>query len=706
MIETAKWREFTGSPNNTRGCIFSNRMQADSLKKNFYSTVREVRRKTAAEVEHSRRLGGVVVAGNKVPKPVSSWTQCSLGLRLLEILHKRQYVVPTAFQANALPALLMGRDGLYVARKRAGSILSMAERTGGRGSVALFITSAVHRVHKIRREMMDLFPFNVASACPGTPLSAEVFNSDVMALISTPDFLTDIIAQDSTSLRRISFLVFDDTNALLRAGLGPQLASLVHSVRQLSMELLIDPVLMIAGMPMLLDRNVEHCAILAQSTLDKEEMLVQRVDELHASSRIIVFTNDDSTCASIHQRLKQAGLSSLAVYQGLDQDASDDIIMDFNRDICHVIVANGTLVSLLHGEQPAKVINFGAPLSPQSYVDCATCAGCTHSSQVVTLLTNDEGDCAQYIANIFQESRWEVPSVLAAMAEANRLKVIGDNTAAQETAAADASAGRSDQDIFHPEVEVPSDAAAIVVAAVRQDLPPKGPSQPSSTAEAASTTTNFPMDMPANKDSGTAPVETRVLQQRTALSTAAAGELESTADSPPAKNKKHDESSTAETNKQSSHVLPNTAAVTAQTTKGLTQGMRSEHGASINVHATTSSGAKSDPLLSSPKSQRSPDQADDAALHGMHSDTALHQEKATPVAATAGRSSGAKALAGTEACKAPKTRWDPPPSNPPPVPNNGPPTTPASDAKSETDIPVGLTVDRRRAESSTTLSRQ
>ena len=64
------------------------------------------------------------VRGKDNPKPVKTWTQCGLQTRALEVLRKMKYAKPMPIQAQALPAIMSGRDCIGIAKTGSGKTLA------------------------------------------------------------------------------------------------------------------------------------------------------------------------------------------------------------------------------------------------------------------------------------------------------------------------------------------------------------------------------------------------------------------------------------------------------------------------------------------------------------------------------------------------------------------------------------------------------
>jgi hypothetical protein len=80
--------------------------------KDFYEEDPTVTALDNAQVAQQRKALGIRVSGYKVPKPVAAFGQCGFDAPLVQAIVKAGYTAPTPIQAQALPAVLSGRDVL------------------------------------------------------------------------------------------------------------------------------------------------------------------------------------------------------------------------------------------------------------------------------------------------------------------------------------------------------------------------------------------------------------------------------------------------------------------------------------------------------------------------------------------------------------------------------------------------------------------
>ena len=81
----------------------------------------------ANAVEAMRKeLDGIKVRGKRCPRPIRRWAQCGLSDRLLAAIERQGFVRPFPIQAQALPAVMSGRDVIGIAKTGSGKTMGYA----------------------------------------------------------------------------------------------------------------------------------------------------------------------------------------------------------------------------------------------------------------------------------------------------------------------------------------------------------------------------------------------------------------------------------------------------------------------------------------------------------------------------------------------------------------------------------------------------
>ena len=87
------------------------------FEKSFYVEVAELARMTSEQVEELREeLEGIKVKGKGCPKPIKSWAHSGVSKKIFDSLKRYGYEKPTPIQAQAIPAIMCGRDIIGIAK--------------------------------------------------------------------------------------------------------------------------------------------------------------------------------------------------------------------------------------------------------------------------------------------------------------------------------------------------------------------------------------------------------------------------------------------------------------------------------------------------------------------------------------------------------------------------------------------------------------
>jgi ATP-dependent RNA helicase DDX46/PRP5 len=101
------------------------KMNYEPFRKNFYMEPPELAELNEEEVNQKRLdLDGIKVRGAKCPKPVEKWSQFGMPAGVHEVIKKfLKYEYPTPIQAQAIPAIMSGRDVIGIAKTGSGKVI-------------------------------------------------------------------------------------------------------------------------------------------------------------------------------------------------------------------------------------------------------------------------------------------------------------------------------------------------------------------------------------------------------------------------------------------------------------------------------------------------------------------------------------------------------------------------------------------------------
>lgn len=105
--------------------INHSKMNYEPFRKSFYVEPLELQELDETEVDELRlALDGIKIRGQNCPKPVQKWSQCGMPSQSLNVIQSLGYEKPTSIQAQAIPAIMSGRDVIGVAKTGSGKTIA------------------------------------------------------------------------------------------------------------------------------------------------------------------------------------------------------------------------------------------------------------------------------------------------------------------------------------------------------------------------------------------------------------------------------------------------------------------------------------------------------------------------------------------------------------------------------------------------------
>lgn len=380
---------------------------------------------------------------------VSSFGDFGLHADLLKAITKSGYTKPTPIQAQAIPAVLAGRDVMGAAQT-------------GTGKTAAFTLPVLHRImpfashstsparHPVRaliltptRELADQVAENVERYCSTSALrSAAIYGGvDIRPqkdelrqgcelLIATPGRLLDHLEQKNVNLSQVGVLVLDEADRMLDMGFMPDLERIVSylpkqrqnlmfsatfspEIRKLARSILSDPIeITVANKNQTADTVTQIVYDIAER--NKRSALLYLL-MTHYSEQVIVFANTRLEVNRLCRFLTQEGVSAEAIHGDRSQFERSRTLEDFKAGKVQVLVATDVAARGLDVAGLPCVINYDLPFNPEDYVHRIGRTGRAGAEGTAIAFYN-EAEESQQLANIqhmvkkdFKRERLEIP---------------------------------------------------------------------------------------------------------------------------------------------------------------------------------------------------------------------------------------------------------------------------------------------------------
>jgi superfamily II DNA/RNA helicase len=343
------------------------------------------------------------VTSTRAPNEREPFDALGLSAPLVRAVTDLGYEAPTPIQAQAIPAILAGRDLWASAQtgsgKTAAFILPILELLGGgpRASARRRVRALVlvptrelatqigEAITSYGRHLRDR-PKTIV-AIGGVSINPQMMGlrggADIV--VATPGRLLDLTDHNALRLDDVEVLVLDEADQMLSLGFADELArvlallerpqSLLFSatfppaVRTLAENLLHEPlrIEVDAGAP--LESTQAHITQRAiEVDAPKRTMLLRHLLEKHAWTHVLVFVASRYAAEHVATKLKRAKIAAAPLHGDLSQGARTQALADFKAKRVQVLVATDVAARGIDVVRLPAVVNYDLPRSPVDYL--------------------------------------------------------------------------------------------------------------------------------------------------------------------------------------------------------------------------------------------------------------------------------------------------------------------------------------------------
>jgi ATP-dependent RNA helicase RhlE len=326
----------------------------------------------------------------------------SLGLApaLVRAASQRHYATPTPIQAEAIPAILQGRDVQAMAQtgsgKTAAFALPLLQKLASQGrdvprrTSALVLVPTRELAVQVGETLRALShplpqPLKLAVLYGGVSINPQLMflRGGADLVVATPGRLLDVIEHNALRLSDVQMLVLDEADRLLDLGFADELGRILQrlpqrrqnllfsatypaQVRSLAERLLHDPLRIEVAATPVTTPKIEQRAIAVDEA--RRTPLLRHLLSEHDWPRVLVFVGSRYAAEHVADKLYRTGIEADALHGDLSQGARSQVLADFRSGRLRVLVATDLAARGLDIAALPAVINYDLPRATVDYI--------------------------------------------------------------------------------------------------------------------------------------------------------------------------------------------------------------------------------------------------------------------------------------------------------------------------------------------------
>nr|CAA6824482.1 MAG: ATP-dependent RNA helicase RhlE [uncultured Thiotrichaceae bacterium] len=324
----------------------------------------------------------------------------SLGLSdaLVNAVTEQGYETPSPIQAQAIPAVLKGKDVMAAAQTGTGKtagftlpmleLLSKGQRTRSNQVRALVLTPTRELAAQVG-DSVATYGQNLSMRSTvvfgGVKINPQMqkLRSGADVLVATPGRLLDLYNQNAVRFKQLEILVLDEADRMLDMGFIHDIRKIINLLPKERQTLMFSATFSpeIRKLASTLVQNPVEISVTPRNTTAKTvEQWVNPVDKKQKSAlllqlikdnnweQVLVFSRTKHGADRLSRFLEKGGLKSAAIHGNKSQGARTRALAGFKNKNLQVLVATDIAARGLDIDQLPQVVNFDLPQVAEDYV--------------------------------------------------------------------------------------------------------------------------------------------------------------------------------------------------------------------------------------------------------------------------------------------------------------------------------------------------
>ena len=359
-------------------------------------------------------------------KPNLSFDNLGIAPKILEVLDRMQFKVPTPIQHKAIPIAIEGKDIIGIAQTGTGKTLAFAipiiqrlARTKGCCLVLAPTRELAAQVDDIFRKIASLFGIRTVVVIGGAPIRPQIaaFKKKPRVIIATPGRLVDHMNQRTVCLADINVLVLDEADRMLDMGFLPQIRRILKVIPKDRQTMLFSAtipkeVVRIAASYMKLpvhvevapsgtaaERIIQELFIVKKDA--KKQLLAKLLGQYHGP--VLLFSRTKRGARKITRYIKRLGYEAAEIHSDRSLGQRREALEGFKVGKYRILAATDVAARGIDVVGIELVLNYDLPDDVENYVHRIGRTGrAGHDGRAISFATPEQGKDVRNIEKLIK----------------------------------------------------------------------------------------------------------------------------------------------------------------------------------------------------------------------------------------------------------------------------------------------------------------
>jgi ATP-dependent RNA helicase RhlE len=348
------------------------------------------------------------------PQQGKSFDGLGIAPKILELLDRIKFKVPTPIQLKAIPIAIEGKDLVGIAQTGTGKTHSFAvpmiqllAQKKGTGLVLAPTRELAIQIDEAFRGIATPFGMKTACLIGGAPMQPQIndLNKNPRIVIATPGRLIDHMSQWHFMPDEVCMLVLDEADRMLDMGFAPQLEKIMRVMPKNRQTMLFsatmpDEIMKMASKYMKLPIRLEVAPSGTAAELVTQELYIVKREAKNAILKkllaqyhgsVLLFSRTKFNARKITKSIKDMGYNAAEIHSNRSLPQRREALEGFKRGKYKVLVATDIAARGIDVTGIELVLNYDLPDDADNYVHRIGRTGrAGHKGNAISFATPDQ----------------------------------------------------------------------------------------------------------------------------------------------------------------------------------------------------------------------------------------------------------------------------------------------------------------------------